>query len=236
MERFSRKSCGATSVGAHPLDRRTADFLIALCILACLLYVFVPLVYQNRFCPPDTFLTGGMSSGGVLIGGMLLAFCCATLLILGFTSNKDGRSAIKIQVLARFAEYYRTAFFVAMSFGLFIGVCSWVNFFTSYYCATPYTIIVHPWALAPQQSLTWSRVDMVVTYCGSTKSSKFGAVALRLDDGRAIEVKLHLDDFNALRMALNGKHYRYGLNATVAPDICPRDLYPLFLGWQRDRH
>jgi hypothetical protein len=128
------------------------------------------------------------------------------------------------------------AFVVATLFGIFVSICLWINFFTSYYCATPKTIIVHPWAFAPRQSLTWSHVDMVVPYCGSIKSSKFGAVALRLDDRQAIEMKLHLDDYDAIRLALDDKHYRYRIDATVTPDMCPGDLYPLFLDWQHDRH
>jgi hypothetical protein len=66
------------------------------------------------------------------------------------------------------------------------------------------------------------------------KAKPYFVATLRLflDDGESIPIGLvdggimYLDRYNEVRQALAGKKYRYLVNASVTPELCPAGLYP----------
>jgi hypothetical protein len=208
--------------------------LISLVLLPCILLFDR---WQGALCPPSTFAHGmsrpseGMAVAIILGMICLLALAMAVMTRLNAWTYADGarprptgRTLCNIVIAAAIC-------------GLSVSAWLYTDAIKSYFCVTPTQIVIRSGVFSSVRILTWSDVRVVHATCWKDKPRKakpyfVATLRLFLDDGESIPIGLvdggimYLDRYNEVRQALAGKKYRYLVNASVTPELCPAGLYP----------
>jgi hypothetical protein len=200
--------------------------------------LFLPSYLQNAQCPPSTFkhrqLYHGVGSFvfGTFFGLTSLVFLPSCILaryhLLVYSG--DTRSAPPGK--------YNTALIIISMFGILVSGAVFVNDAEFYYCLTPTNVIIRSGYVRAPKQLTWNDVNIVRAWCSTERPPKgapYKAATLKLSftDGEDLLIGLVsgaqvlMQDDENIKKALKNKDYRYYVNSTVNPEICPSGLYPL---------
>jgi hypothetical protein len=217
-------------------------------------FLLGPAVLTRYLCPSDMFMDGlmGLSNGtyGTLV---FLASCVA---FWYYTANRNADSASSPRVSAmRESAGYKFLFLILPACGMCLSAILWVGSAGSVFCLMPNRILLHPSALGSWRSLTWEDVKVVQVGCWRDVEWKqtnlpgrrmtgrslvqipSGGLSLAFDDGEAIQMALPNGgnalaiDYFGIKAALANKHYHYQRSDSVTRDLCPPEIYPMFLNW-----
>ena len=216
-----------------------------LCFPIILVFIFLPLIIQNSWCPSSIFKHGQLVFGsefiifGILIVTPSMIFLLVSLLMRSGLLKRSGAWGPATP------GRYNTAMMTSSILGLLISGVIFLDGAMHFFCLTPINIVIQSGYLDRPRTLTWDDLSAVRAWCWIARprggrSYQGSTLTLLFTDGREIPFglvdggQILLQDYAKIREVLLGKNYDYYVNSTVNQNLCPSEFYPLLWNWRRE--